>query len=780
MDTIALILLALVLTSPAARAALPEDDNWEVMSSQLPGVDGRVDTFAQFGGKLYAGGRFRVIAGVVTTGIASWDGSKWAAVGSGVDGSVAALLARTNELIVAGVFTKAGNVAATNIARWDGVSWSPMPGLSTQAIEGVLTLEEFNGEIYAGGDFTVSGGAMADYIARWTQTGWQAVGGGVDGAVFALQKIGNILYTGGTFTKAGSLFAHGIARWDGLNWTPMDLGVHGPGQVPGKVYALAAIGINLYVGGDFSTAGLNPPVSSPGLARWFDDGATHTWNGVISGSPVSVTALRGSGDTLFVGGRFSSIGSAKSQNVGILAPGGWTTLGTGVSGTGLSDVAAFEWFSNELFVGGFFETAGGKPMQSLARWTGTDWIPVIPGRNLGMNAGGWRVNIVSNRVYVLSAALVAGGVSVRGNAEWTGGGWIPLTPGIPGWTQFQLPFTAADDGNLYASYIGQNVSRYLQRWDGTAWAPVGPIGPQGPVAVSGTNLYATGTFDGFGLGVAHLEDARWVGLGTNFYNGTNIAALTGIAAGGGVVYAAGNFTSVGDIPAPYVAKWDGAHWTALGNGPPIDPKFFASVAGITIRGENAYLGSTRNGGTNVLYWWNGSTWSTLPGTFKRSGAVIISAIEVDGDDLFVGGNFSSIDDLQVNNIARWDGTKWHALGSGAGTGPNDGVNSIAVSSNKVYITGSFTTAGGKPSSFFAIWHKPPGARPLAIQLNQSATGKYTLTWPAGTGTTVLEYSLAIRSISWLPVEDGIVTLDGFSSFPLPTSGPGAFYRLHVP
>ena len=56
--------------------------------------------------------------------------------------------------------------------------------------------------------------------------------------------------------------------------------------------------------------------------------------------------------------------------------------------------------------------------------------------------------------------------------------------------------------------------------------------------------------------------------------------------------------------------------------------------------------------------------------------------------LYVGGAFSS----PGNDIAKWDGTSWSALG----TGMNDIVNTLTVLKGDLYAGGQFTSAGGTP------------------------------------------------------------------------------------
>ena len=693
--------------SPNALGATPEDANWEAMSAQLPGVDGRIDAFATIGSRLYAGGRFQIIGGLVTSGVASWDGTRWSALGTGINGAVGALQVSGTTLIVGGSFTSAGGLAATNVARWDGLNWSALGSLSSQPVGEVLALAEFNGEIFAGGDFQTTSGAAANYLARWNGAQWLPVGGGVDGIVYALHRIADGLYAGGAFKTAGGQTVNGIARWDGVNWAPLDQGVRGG---LAAVYALSSIETNLYVGGDFTQVSGDPWFTTGGLARWIDGGSrTNQWRNLPGVGQVSVRALRGFEGRLFVGGRFDGIGGTTSQNVAELsATTNWIGFGTGVSAATPSDIAAIEPFGSGIFCGGFFEMAGDQRVSGIARWTGTSWLSVGGGTDLGLTAGAHAVEAVGSRVYVLGGFLRAGPTIVKGAAEWTGAGWLTMGGGIPAWNQFYQLNAATDGHDLYVS------TPSLQRWDGSAWLPVGEVGHSGggPVEVSGTNLFAVGSF-AQGYGVARLEGTHWTGLGGAF-SGT----IRALVISGSNVYAGGWFTMVGSDPIEMVARWDGVQWQKLGTGLPAVAS--SGITALALSGGLLYVGQTGNERTNWISVWNGSTWSTLPGTFGAVGSgVFINSIVPEGSDLYFGGRFDWIDGVPVNNIARWDGTSWHALGSGVGNGGGAGIWSLAVTPDRVYAGGTFTTAGGKGSRYFAVWHKPPPDLGVGIEVNPS-------------------------------------------------------------
>ena len=83
----------------------------------------------------------------------------------------------------------------------------------------------------------------------------------------------------------------------------------------------------------------------------------------------------------------------------------------------------------------------------------------------------------------------------------------------------------------------------------------------------------------------------------------------------------------------------------------------------------------------------------------------ISAIATaDNGDIYVGGSFSLVNGVVASKIARWDGEKWTALGSGlSGEGNFVYVNAIEIDGGNVYVGGFFTMAGEVEASNIAKW-----------------------------------------------------------------------------
>jgi hypothetical protein len=94
--------------------------------------------------------------------------------------------------------------------------------------------------------------------------------------------------------------------------------------------------------------------------------------------------------------------------------------------------------------------------------------------------------------------------------------------------------------------------------------------------------------------------------------------------------------------------------------------------------------------------WNGSSWSPL-GSGANS---TIFSMAISGSDIYIGGQFTTAGGVPASYIARWNGSSWSALGSGT----NGFVYAIAVSGSDVYVGGQFSTAGGVPARNIAKWN----------------------------------------------------------------------------
>ena len=168
---------------------------------------------------------------------------------------------------------------------------------------------------------------------------------------------------------------------------------------------------------------------------------------------------------------------------------------------------------------------------------------------------------------------------------------------------------------------------------------------------------------------------------------------------------------VNDAGAVYPLRIDptfsDANWVSLGGLPGTDG--MVNAAAVDSSG-NLYIGGSfiivgNINATNIAEW-NGNTWSDVSGGINGG---YVGALAVSGDTLFVGGAFTNAGGITASNIAQWNGNGWSALGSGMsgknhsyGFGPL--VNALAVSGGTLYAGGAFSTAGGVAANNIAQWN----------------------------------------------------------------------------
>jgi hypothetical protein len=174
-------------------------------------------------GNLYVGGNFTIaVGGIVTRGIAKWDGVSWSNVGDGLPTSSDRIdsiaVDSENNIYVGGTFSTIGGISVNKIAKWNGTSWSGLgSGLNISC--SAICIDE-NDNVYVGGGFTIAGGISANKIAKWDGTSWSALGDGFNSNVFTLAAYNNDIYAAGLFTASGSLNAR-IAKWNGTSWSSL-------------------------------------------------------------------------------------------------------------------------------------------------------------------------------------------------------------------------------------------------------------------------------------------------------------------------------------------------------------------------------------------------------------------------------------------------------------------------------------------------------------------------------------------------------------------------------
>ena len=138
------------------------------------------------------------------------------------------------------------------------------------------TSRSSTGDLYLYGNVS---NASVQAIGRWVPNSlqWEAMGGPLNGAVYAAASWNGNLYIGGSFTNVGpNSNVSYVAQLSGTTWTKLGAGVGGtnwnvvgysqPVAYNSAVFSLAACGSNLFAGGDFTWAGNQ--TNANGIAVW--------------------------------------------------------------------------------------------------------------------------------------------------------------------------------------------------------------------------------------------------------------------------------------------------------------------------------------------------------------------------------------------------------------------------------------------------------------------------------------------------------------------------------
>jgi trimeric autotransporter adhesin len=628
------------------------------------------------GTDLYVAGIFSQINGNTNVGLAKWDGTKWSNVG-GFKGTALALATDGSNLYVGGAITNAGGVAAANVAKWDGANWSALgAGLSPAdgtTINFVRNLLYTNGLLYAVGSFSNSAGTAMQGIAVWNGTTWSAVGGSLNGEADCITYDGANLYVGGIFTQAGGLTVNRIARWDGANWSSLG------GVSSGGVNAAAYLNGTLYIGGTFTNvAGVTATRIAKYNGSWSALGVgmgdqvnkmiVAGTNVVIGGNFTTADGLivyhvclydgtdfhrmvaaghigQGAGNfgrsiavkgnDVYLGGlAMTGVGDARVSCIAHFDGVKWSDMNGGVKGTNTSSGTAVNVITiagNYVYVGGLFTNAGGVSANNIARWDGTNWSA------LGSGVTGGSVSAIAvdgNNVYVGGNFDHAGGLSVFGIARFDGANWFPI-PGAYASAQTNTAFNTIVTNGAGGIYAGGTF-------------------------VVGNNL------GGYSTNIAMNNGNGWIGLGAALNNGMN-SNVNAIVTSGTNVYAAGRFTLASGVVANRIAKWNGTTWSPLGTGlggnVSVSIGSLAMVANYLVAAGSNFTNAGPNT-VNVIAAWDGAQWTAMGQGLKRPGAsataagsVGLNGLAADGNDLYVAGIFEQAGNSTSFNIAHWNPTK---------------------------------------------------------------------------------------------------------------------------
>lgn len=459
---------------------------------------------------------------------------------------------------------------------------------------------------------------------------------GPDNQVNALLVFNSELIAGGKLRTAGQDRANRVAKWNGTAWNalgvppfqklcPLFFGQNGCYL---QVNALAEYQGKLYAGGKFTGV----------LGQW--DGSQWSLFGDMYG-PVEPGPCYGSVNALLASG-------------------------------------------SDLFVGGCFIHSGFSAFNQLLRWDGTTWSNLASAETVNVTALAMR----GDDLYVAADEIGFNGIGANHIARWNRltNTWSTLGGGLPTFVPTSLAFLG---DTLLAG-----GSDKLYQWDGVQWSELASVsGANAQINIlrsQGSDLYVGGSFTTI-AGQAIRNLAIWNGATWRGFDDELNGAVASLLVDGTDLYVGGDFTLAGAKLAPFVARWNGTTWDTFLT--PNAQGVVGAISTVVAHGTDIYIGGSFTGlGTqraNGLARWDtlAQSWTPLGDAACASADCIahIQSITFDGSDMYVGGVFSQLDGVPANNLAKWNGSQWAALGS-FNKGP---VNAIAVKQGLVYVGGAF-------------------------------------------------------------------------------------------
>ena len=231
---------------------------------------------------------------------------------------------------------------------------------------------------------------------------------------------------------------------------------------------------------------------------------------------------------------------------------------------------------------------------------------------------------------------------------------------------------------------------------------------------------------------ANLISQSWSPLSTGLSGGGTLGNCFTIYNNKLIV--GGTFETAGGNISKGVASWDGSNWSPMNTGLEALAPYNYKVRSLAVFNNTLFAGGSFNsaGGTplNNLAKWNGTSW--LPVTLNMHtpsyvyGGGIYSLL-VFNNALYVAGTFDSIGGIAANNIAKYDGINWTALGNGITyTNPTSPIpfckiRSLYSYNNELIVGGYFNQAGTIAANNIAKWNGTTWST-LGVGIPNSSSG----------------------------------------------------------
>lgn len=512
----------------------------------------------------------------------------------------------------------------------------------------VYSIVEDATDIYIGGDFDAVGlisgsGAKVNVDTLDRDTNLPITNGTIYSVI--ADSLGG-WYIGGSFTKVGDTLINKIAHI--LSSGVVDLEFNP--NANGTVRVMISSGDYLYIGGEFSSIGGQTRNRLAKINK-INGVADITFN---PNSNSTVYSLGINGNDLYVGGAFATIGGQSRNRIAKL------NTSTGLADllfdpNSNGDVLAILVTDTELYVGGSFTSIGGQTRNRIAR------LDLLIGS--------------SDLTFDPNAASTVRALALNGTDLYIGGDFNT----VGGLTHPYLAKIDTTTGSVDAD-LNLNIGAYVYSI----------VLSEEYIYVGTSSDYDLDYFIGPNTGTG-VEIDKETGTRNTSMPIVNGNILTTISDGAGGWYLGGAFTQVGASSRNYLAH-------VLSDGS-VDPTFNPApnswVYSLALSGGTLYTGgnfTSIGGQTRNRIAKMDATTGVVDLTFNPGAGSTVYTIQITGNDLYAGGFFTTIGGQARRYLAKLDATTG-VVDLNFNVYPNTSVLDIKLDSDNLYFGGRFDYFG---------------------------------------------------------------------------------------
>lgn len=261
------------------------------------------------------------------------------------------------------------------------------------------------------------------------------------------------------------------------------------------------------------------------------------------------------------------------------------------------------------------------------------------------------------------------------------------------------------NGKLYSTgffnIICGEPTGYIAEWENGEWIPstISISDPGHGLTTINDKLYIAKYVEGIDSNWVYVYDNSSIEkLGKGVYLTTasqwsELPNIYDIIEYNGNIVVCGEFDRVGEESIRGIMQWDGNTWSSLGTGLsgniPATPPVMYPHKMLVYNSELYVVGNFKNAGgleVNGVAKWNGTEWFSMGEGFNNT----VYGIAAFNDEIIVGGAFTESNGTTLNRIAKWDGASWVPLEFGfSQTSVNDFiyVHTLKVIDDVLYIGG---------------------------------------------------------------------------------------------